>query len=222
MRTLVIGDIHGCFKSLRLLEQRLAFQEDDHIILLGDLVDRGPQSKHVLDWVLQRRARGAGLTVLRGNHELLMLWALQDRTSTQGWLSDFVGGQATLDSYSVGQLRPTLGVVPESHWQLMEDEHFLYVHAHVDPLLPMSEQTEEQLYWSRIKPQPLHVSGKRLFCGHTSQRDGQPLCLPHGICLDTYAHGGGWLTCVDAHTLRGMQANEKGECRDIQLSWPEV
>jgi serine/threonine protein phosphatase 1 len=170
MRTLVIGDIHGCFRALRGLEKGMAFKEEDHVILLGDLVDRGPHTKHVIDWAIQRKKRGGKLTILRGNHEWIMLWAKDDPTATKNWLTDFVGGTDTLNSYAVGTRTARLTDIPQQHWDLIEhgthswieDENYIYVHAHVDPGLPMSEQPADQLFWSRFQTQPLHMSGKRI------------------------------------------------------------
>ena len=72
MRTFVIGDIHGCFTALQTLERELKFTDDDLLITLGDYVDRGPDTKSVVDWLIARRRRGGGLIALRGNHEVLM------------------------------------------------------------------------------------------------------------------------------------------------------
>lgn len=74
MRTLAIGDIHGCYNSLRTLESYVAFESEDRIITLGDYVDRGPDTKKVLEWLIQRDSLG-NLIALRGNHELMMFAA---------------------------------------------------------------------------------------------------------------------------------------------------
>jgi serine/threonine protein phosphatase 1 len=228
MRSLVIGDIHGCFRSLRILERQMAFRDEDHVILLGDLVDRGTHSKHVIDWAIQRKKRGGKLTVLRGNHEWIMLWAKDDSTATKSWLTDFVGGTQTLLSYRTSRVRGVLTDIPQEHWDFLEndthswfeDSQFIYVHAHVDPALPMAEQPADQLFWSRFQTQPLHVSGKRIICGHSAQKDGTPNVKVHGVCIDTGCHSGGWLTCLDVSNMTGLQANEKGEMRKVQVDWP--
>lgn len=221
MRTLVIGDIHGCFTALRTLERELAFTNEDLIITLGDYVDRGPDTQSVIDWLIARRRRGGGLIALKGNHELMMLWAREDSMAQKSWMSSFVGGDTTLASYGDGVTPGRIVDVPEEHWQFINDQTVRYhetdthicVHASVLPNVPMDQQPDEVLFWERFQPQALHVSGKRVICGHTAQHDGNPVVLPHGICIDTRAYGGGWLTCLDMATGEYIQANEQGRHR---------
>ena len=70
MRTLAVGDIHGCYHALRTLEAFVEFQPDDHIITLGDHIHRGPDSRSVIEWLIDRQGTGR-LTALRGNHECM-------------------------------------------------------------------------------------------------------------------------------------------------------
>ena len=56
-----------------------------------------------------------------------------------------------------------------------------------------------------------------MVCGHTSQKDGTPRNLGHAICIDTYAHGGGWLTCLDTREQTFVQANERGQTRSMRI-----
>ena len=72
MRTLAVGDIHGCFRSLTTLAAFVPFRPDDTLVVLGDCVDRGPNSNAVIDWLIAHGKRG-NLVALRGNHELMML-----------------------------------------------------------------------------------------------------------------------------------------------------
>jgi len=221
MRTLVIGDIHGCFTALRTLERELAFTDEDLLIMLGDYVDRGPDSCAVIDWLIARRHRGGGLTALKGNHEFMMLWAREDSLAQKSWMSTFVGGDTTLASYGDGITPSRIVDIPEEHWRFIlehtvryhETDTHIFVHAAVLPNLPMDQQPDEVLFWERFKEQPLHFSGKPVVCGHTAQHDGNPIVLPHGMCIDTRAYGGGWLTCLDMATGEYAQANEKGEFR---------
>jgi serine/threonine protein phosphatase 1 len=225
MRTLVIGDIHGCFTALQTLEREMDFTDEDQLITLGDYVDRGPDSKAVLDWLIARRHRGGKLIALKGNHEILMMWAREDSQSQKSWMSPFVGGDATLRSYGHEQSLGLLRDVPEEHWQFIQEQTVryhetdthLFVHASVLPEVPMEQQKDETLFWDRFKEQSLHMSGKRVICGHTAQHDGRPVVLPHGLCIDTRAYGGGWLTCLDMATGRYGQANQRGAYRTGQI-----
>jgi serine/threonine protein phosphatase 1 len=73
------------------------------------------------------------------------------------------------------------------------------------------------LFWESFTDRGPHDSGKIMICGHTQQRSGVPLNLGHAVCLDTWAYGNGWLTCLDATTGRIWQANQKGERRTAEL-----
>jgi serine/threonine protein phosphatase 1 len=71
------------------------------------------------------------------------------------------------------------------------------------------------LYWEKLRNPRGHVSGKTVVVGHTSQKNGTPLDLGHTICIDTFAYGGGWLSCLDVATGEIYQANETGGIRSL-------
>ena len=216
MRTLAIGDIHGCLTSLETLADYASFKNDDVIVTLGDYVDRGPDSKGVIDWLLALRERRQ-LVHLRGNHEIMMLDALEHPSDLAGWLH--VGGEATLASYG-----KSFADVPQEHWDFIrtalpyfEMETHFFVHANAKPKVSLEEQSEDTLYWESFgKPRP-HQSGKVMVCGHTSQKSGHPRDRGHAVCIDTFAYGGGWLTCLDAGSGTYWQTNERGERRSGEL-----
>ena len=221
MRTLAIGDIHGCLRALDALLEVVSPQPDDVLVTLGDYVDRGPDVKGALDRLLalSRRCRHVPLI---GNHDLLMLAARNNPEKYLDWFQ--VGGKETLHSYGA-DLHWDLFVnaVPLEHWRFLEESclryhetstHF-FVHANVYPDMPLDEQPEYMLCWEKLDPansRP-HDSGKIMICGHTAQKAGRPLALEHAICIDTWAFGGGWLTCLDVEKSAYWQANQKGETR---------
>ena len=218
MRTLAIGDIHGSFRSLSALEAYVGFKPEDQIITLGDYVDRGPDSRAVIEWLMQRQAEGK-LIALRGNHELMMLAARETPRHLDEWLAS--GGNAALASYNTGLLEE----IPASHWQFMSQKllpyhetktHF-FVHANVFPEAPLKNQPDFMLYWESFRDPAPHVSDKIMVCGHTPQRTGYPLSVGHAICIDTAACKGGWLTCLDVDAGYCWQANEAGETRKFWL-----
>ena len=89
MRTLAIGDIHGCLRSLEALADYADFSADDTIVTLGDYVDRGPDSKGVIDFLIDL-GKSHKLVCLKGNHEIMMQWARKDAeelrlTIRTGW-----------------------------------------------------------------------------------------------------------------------------------------
>jgi len=222
MRTFAIGDIHGCSHAFDLLLAAIELQPDDLLITLGDYVDRGPDSKGVLDRLIALQST-ACLVALRGNHEVMMLEAREDVTRALQWAR--VGGIETLESYGALGINNLLQDVPAAHWKFMEetcvpyyetDTHF-FVHANAYYDMPLAEQPEEMLYWQTFGRGAAHVSGKTMICGHTSQKSGLPVNYGHSICLDTWAYGNGWLTCLDVMTGQLWQANQEGQQRQAHL-----
>jgi len=216
-RTLAIGDIHGNLEALRSLAARIPFEADDLIVTLGDYVDRGPDSSGVLDWLIDLLPTGR-LVPLMGNHDLMMVEAMQG-LGLRSWLS--VGGAETLASYGSGGQRGTRADVPEAHLRFIEEEcrsyyetsTHVFVHAGVDPSLPLEKQPDSVLFWAKLtEPRP-HRSGKTVVCGHTAQKSGWPLNAGHTICIDTWVYGSGWLTCLDVHSGEFWQARADGQMR---------
>lgn len=225
MRILAIGDIHGCSRAFDALMAAVAPQPDDRIIALGDYVDRGPDSRGVLNRLLALHKSGV-LVPLRGNHDITMLLARTDRKIGMSWWGDF-GGEATIASYAKADAPATWSDIPDTHWHFLKtacvdyyeiDTHF-FVHANADPDLPLDEQPDAMLFWERFHNPLPHCSGKIMVCGHTHQMSGLPLNLSHAICIDTWVYGDGWLTCLDVKSGKIWQANQAGEQRE---SWLEA
>lgn len=219
MRTLAIGDIHGASGVLDTLLAAVAPAPDDLLVFLGDYVDRGPDSKGVLDRLIGFAIDRRPMVCLRGNHELMMLRSRHDRSELKMWLG--VGGTQTLGSYAVNGMRAHLDSVPQIHWDFLErgcvdyfetDTH-IFVHANAYAGVPMDEQPEMMLFWEFMNEPVNHASGKRVICGHTSQRNGLPRAWRSTVCLDTGAYAGGWLTCLDVHSGQFWQANDAGITR---------
>jgi serine/threonine protein phosphatase 1 len=213
-RKIAIGDIHGCFRALSSLLDAVAPAADDLLVVLGDYVDRGPESREVIDRLLELQ-RQCCLIVLTGNHELMMLRGLEDKAERRFWL-DF-GGGPTLDSYG-GRLEN----IPAAHLQFLrggrdyyETESHLFVHANYQPETPLDQQSETILMWTHLhlRVPPPHVSGKTVIVGHTPQVDGEVLDLGHLICIDTYCCGGGWLTALEVQTREVWQTDREGRLR---------
>lgn len=213
-RTIVIGDIHGCLAAFDTLLHALALERSDTLVTVGDYVDRGPDSRGVIERLMELQDR-VHLVPIMGNHEEMMLDALQRRSEPYGWLNH--GGVQTLESYGFSG---DTSVVPASHLEFLSqlkpsyetDTHFV-VHANYDPRLPLDEQPPELLRWVKLTemmPGP-HVSGKIAVVGHTHDRQGKIFRLPHLICLDTYCYGGRWLTAMDLESGALWQATREGE-----------
>ena len=219
MRILAIGDIHGCSTALDVLLRAVDPRPEDQLVTLGDYVDRGPDSSGVIERLIELH-KGGRLIALRGNHEWMMVEARNRKPD--GWL--MFGGRATLASYAKPGEAGSLDDVPVHHWDFLEnqlvdlfegDTHF-FVHASADPKLPFSEQQSYMVLWEKFDDPLPHCSGKTMVCGHTQQRSGVPLNIGHAICIDTWAYGNGWLTCLDVTTGKVWQANQFGSVRS---SW---
>jgi serine/threonine protein phosphatase 1 len=169
-RTFVIGDIHGCAATLRrLVDSSLCPVTGDCINLLGDLIDRGPDSKGVLDYIFELRGRGLSVSSVRGNHEEMLLQAGEDHYYLNMWSAN--GGLATLESFQAdgpGDIphlyREFLGSLP--HYILLDE--FVIVHAglNFDPPSPFDDTSA--MLWTRSSlVDRQRIGGRRLICGHT-------------------------------------------------------
>ena len=222
-RTLAIGDIHGCLDALLTLTQFVNIGEDDTLITVGDYVDRGPNSRGVIDWLIDKHESGR-LKPLRGNHDIMMLNARHDVEQLTRFLK--AGGDATLNSYKTnGSSYGKICDVPTDHWDFLEnhllpyyetDSHF-FVHGNVYPELPLSDQPDFMLFWKKFNDPPQHQSGKTMVCGHTSQKTGVPKYNANAVCIDTRVFGNGWLTCFDIESRQIWQANQNGQTRRFFL-----
>jgi serine/threonine protein phosphatase 1 len=224
MRTLAIGDVHGASSALDALLAAVRPTPADTLIFLGDYVDRGPDSRGVLDRLLALRDQ-VNLVCLRGNHELMMLRARDSKDDRRCWLS--VGGAQCLASYgNAPGLSGTLADVPAEHWRFLEEQcvdscetaTHIFVHANLSADRSPGEEGEEKLFWEFLVKPVGHVSGKVVVCGHTSQKSGAVLDLGDTICIDTFAYGGGWLTCLDVDRYRFWQADVLGRLREGELA----
>jgi serine/threonine protein phosphatase 1 len=216
-RTIAIGDIHGCLLALETLLEVIGPTSDDLIVTLGDYVDRGPDSRGVMERLIRLNSQ-CRLVPILGNHDDMLLQAIRGVHPTT-FLG--MGGQATLHSYGAG---PELGPedIPAEHIAFLEGcvEYFetqthFFLHASYLPNRPMAEQPSLASRWESLRdclPEP-HYSGKVAIVGHTCQRSGEILDGGHIKCIDTYCYGGGWLTALEVNVGTIWQANRVGQLR---------
>lgn len=214
-RVIAIGDIHGCSIALTALIEAISPRPDDIIVPLGDYVDRGIDSKGVLDQLIDLSSRFRVMPIL-GNHDQMMLHARDGRSDFEFWLN--CGGDAALDSY--GSTR-RLDLIPRNHIRFLEscrsyfetDTH-IFVHANYKPEVPLEQLDDHTIRWLSLRdfvPPKRHCSGKVVVVGHTPQTE--VLDLGYLICLDTGVWKGGWLTALDVESGKIWQVSEKGILR---------
>ena len=210
-RIIAIGDIHGCAAALEGLLKMIEPTPRDLIVTLGDYVDRGPQSRQVIDRLIQLQGE-CQLIPLLGNHEYMLLEALSQQVLFNFWMQ--CGGKQTLDSYG-----GSIDQIPAAHLDFIrgcrryfETENHLFFHANFAPELAPDKQPDQLLLWehlgeSRLEP---HQSGKRVILGHTPQPNGCVLHQEYVTCLDTYCFGDGCLTAMEVQSLETWQVTKEG------------
>lgn len=213
-----IGDVHGCLVQLKILEQAIvadasAFEGEKWIVMLGDYIDRGPDSAGVVDHLIKPLPDGLRRLCLAGNHEIAMLDFLKDPTRNAGWLE--FGGAETLASYGIEEnllngsraarrwMRDSLDRhVPEDHRAflcslpvLIETPQHIFVHAGLRPAVALEDQDVSDLLWIRDDfTETYREFGKLVVHGHTPRPE--PLVTASRIALDTGAYLTGRLAAV--------------------------
>src|SRR5437899_3418593 len=151
MRTLAIGDIHGCNSALVQLLSQVQPTACDQLVFVGDYIDRGPASRQVIDSLLELKNTCSPI-FLRGNHEVMILEAREDPLKANLWRS--YGGLEALSSYGVEFRDDWASAIPKTHWaflqetvRFLETPNFIFVHASLDPDLELEEQPDWLLFW---------------------------------------------------------------------------
>jgi serine/threonine protein phosphatase 1 len=216
-RIYAIGDVHG---RADLLQQMFSAIDESLVthpvenavqVLLGDYIDRGPDSRKVIDLLIARATRHA-MVYLKGNHESYALQFLSDPSALSEWRQ--VGGMNTLLSYGIrpsaeddpDEQRKTAAAfrnaLPESHVHFLQKlvlsftcGDFFFVHAGVRPGIPLAQQHEQDLLWIR-DDFLLHEEdlGKIIVHGHTPRKEAE--VRSNRINIDTGAFATGRLSCL--------------------------
>ncbi len=204
-RTAVVGDVHGCCDELDRLLDALRLGSGETICFLGDYIDRGPESKRVIDRLLRLRREGPRCVFLKGNHEDMFL-AFLGAGGRYGDAFIANGGAATLESYGVRDLADSeiAERLPPAHREFLLEllntamlGRFFCAHAGIRPSRRLEDQEEEDLLWIREEfiAAP-HAFPYTVLYGHTPSADVR-LDLPFKIGLDTGVVYGNRLSCLD-------------------------
>ncbi|RMD64079.1 MAG: serine/threonine protein phosphatase [Alphaproteobacteria bacterium] len=226
-RVYAIGDVHGCCGLLQALHRQILADGEENgvvsgpdrrrvVVYLGDYIDRGPDSRGLIDLLIETPLSGFETVRLMGNHEEFMLRFLESGDDPENWILN--GGDATLRSYGLdtatiygpaAALRAALAArLPAAHRRFLEalrlmheEGDYLFVHAGVRPGVPIKAQNPRDLLWIR---EPFLSAkedfGKVVVHGHTPVE--RPQVRANRIGIDTGACYGGALTAL---VLEGTQ-----------------
>lgn len=210
-RLIAIGDIHGHRVALQGLLDQIRPGLTDVIVTLGDYINRGPDSRGVIETLLVLGQR-CTLIPLLGNHEEMLLDARCDVHAELRWRLQ--GGRATLASYG-----SDAGIehIPDSHWRFLngcrpyfETNRFVFTHANYCWYSPLDQQPASLLRWLSLEESPPrpHLNGKTFIVGHTPG-----IVRDYGFCrcIDTVCGFGGCLTAMEVQTGQCWQVHENGE-----------
>lgn len=200
MKTIVVGDIHGCYNELKKLMENLISEEiynpeTDRLIFLGDYIDRGDNPRKVVKYVRDLQEKYSDVICLMGNHEDMMIQYYSGNLDS-GWTWN--GNQPTLKSYE-GYDKD---FVNDLAWMrklplYFEDDNFIYVHAGIDKSKSMKKQDRDTLLWIRENfIYNVHEYKKTVIFGHTPKTFEPYYTWGGDICLDGGCVYGGILSAL--------------------------
>jgi serine/threonine protein phosphatase 1 len=169
-RLFAIGDIHGCFDSLReLVEHKIKIRKSDKLVFLGDYIDRGNQSRKVIDYIIGLKDKDFDITTLIGNHESMLLEALLNEDFLPEWIRN--GGSATLKSFGIKSIKQ-LGQSYIDFFKALQYycliDNFLFVHAGFNDNISNPLEDKYHMIWSRREEYTNPVlKNKIIIHGHT-------------------------------------------------------
>lgn len=203
MRTFVISDIHGNNAAFKKALKEINLTKNDRLIVLGDLIDRGDDSKGVLDTIFSLIESGIDITCLMGNHERMMLDAGFSSKTLNQWLAN--GGTKTLLSFQANSIND----IPAKYFELirsflyfLETENFVYVHAAVNMKIANPSLDVYTLLWERNpfrffnekwlgKRKVIygHTPHARMEIIHTTNNNEQFICIDNGSFAQIPGYG---------------------------------
>jgi serine/threonine protein phosphatase 1 len=222
-RIFAVGDIHGCSDEpallIRHLEQAEGLSDDDLLIFVGDFIDRGPDTKGVIDLMLDVKRRFPRTRFLKGNHEDMLL----DFLGFGGRLGQaflYNGGLETIQSYGISVFaapEEMVSAFPPEHFKFLNELEsivragsFLFAHAGLNPLRDLNAQNDSDVFWIRDEfIGSVHSFGATVVFGHTPHQE-IVLHLPFKIGIDTGLVFGNKLTCLEVTTGKAMQVHRGG------------
>lgn len=215
-RLIAIGDIHGCDKILKTVLDAIEPKPEDTFIFLGDLCNRGPNTKGVFDLVIDLQNK-SHVHFVMGNHEEMVIAALMGSKSDHNFWCKF-GGIETLASFGVDEARK----IPRSYMQIIvnmreyiETDEYIFLHAGCNPNFSMEMQEGVDLRWQKNREDKKHISGKKIVCGHIPNKS--IVNTESYICIDTGCGvwPGGKLTALDLKSGTIWQATARSKSKSF-------
>ncbi len=173
-----IGDVHGCIKTLKdLVRQICTIDKNPELIFVGDLIDRGPDSKAVIDYIIELNISGIKSRSIRGNHEEMLINAYinNQKITDSNWCAN--GAKNTVESFNVNAdiYKPVKELIPEEYFQycaalpyFIETPDYVIVHAGLNFRISNPMTDFKTMIWTREEHYNKElVKGKRLIHGHS-------------------------------------------------------
>lgn len=169
-RIFAIGDIHGCCLTFKkLIWDKIRLTKGDVLYCVGDYIDRGEDSKGVIDFIIELRKKGFSVFTLRGNHEQMMLDAVYDSYAYDLWISN--GGKKTLQSFAINSLEE----MDEKYWNFFhetqlyfETDKYIFVHAGLNFFSKNIFADKDAMLWIRdFHCNSEALNNRQLVHGHT-------------------------------------------------------
>lgn len=203
MRTFVISDIHGNNVAFRKALKHVKLKKTDRLIILGDFIDRGEDSKGVLDTILLLKDHNFDLVCLKGNHEQMLLDAFDNVNNLNSWLKN--GGEKTLLSF----LTSSINKIPSKYIDLIksftyyyENDNFIFVHASLNMTIENPFTDIETILWER-EPFKYYdeswIKNRKLIHGHSPtaqniitssiENKSKIICIDNGSFLKREEYG---------------------------------
>ncbi|MCA9586655.1 MAG: serine/threonine protein phosphatase [Myxococcales bacterium] len=200
-RLFAVGDVHGCADELRALLQQLPLGHGAVVVFVGDYIDRGPDSRGVVDTILELKDY-CEVVCLRGNHEAMLLEFLDGSDPVKVARFIYNGGSATLASYADEEGNV---LIPPEHIEFYKElklfhvlGEYCFVHAGLPvdvPQINLAEHSEEMVWMRRRRGVPAPAMSKVVVHGHTTVREVE--ISPRHINLDTACVYGGYLSAIE-------------------------
>lgn len=200
-----ISDIHGCANTFKALIDQIKLTKNDHLYLIGDLVNRGPSSAEVLDYVIELKSTGYQVFVIMGNHEHIVLNAANKSLALRKRIVQTYNSERLLDEF--GNLKtPYEKLLQEAyHYLILED--FYLVHAGFNFKAGVPFQDIQYLLYARnFKAKKKHLGERKVIIGHTPtnlskivyriNKQKRKLCIDNG-CVNSTTKEQGNLLCLD-------------------------